>query len=93
MKKVMVIGGAGYVGSHTIKMLGERGCETLVYDNLSKGRRNSVLCGRFVEGDVADATTLYLLRSRRRKESSIKSLSLGTIIRHTMEYVSRIISM
>lgn len=53
---VLVTGGAGYIGSHTVYALLDRGDSVVVLDNLSTGRRNQVGEGAvFVEGDVADA--------------------------------------
>lgn len=52
--RVFVTGGAGYIGSHTVKVLGERGYEILTFDNLSSGSRDSVLYGRLVVADLAD---------------------------------------
>ncbi len=52
--RVFVSGGAGYIGSHVVKALGERGYSVLVYDNLSKGYRDAVLHGTLVVGDLAD---------------------------------------
>ena len=53
--KILVTGGAGYIGSHVVKMLGEEGHEILVYDNLSTGHEWAILYGRLAEGDLADA--------------------------------------
>ena len=53
--RILVTGGAGYIGSHTVLALGEAGYEVLTYDNLSTGNRWAVLSGEFVEGDLADA--------------------------------------
>lgn len=58
MKKIFVTGGAGYIGSHVVKALGERGFEVLTYDNLSTGHAEAILCGRLVEGDLADRALL-----------------------------------
>ncbi len=52
--RVFVTGGAGYIGSHVVKALGEAGCEVLTYDNLSTGNRWAVLSGNLVVGDLAD---------------------------------------
>lgn len=56
--RVLVTGGAGYIGSHVVKLLGERGEEVLVYDNLSTGHRWAVLYGELVEADLEDEKTL-----------------------------------
>jgi len=56
--KVFVTGGAGYIGSHVIKALGEKGYEILVYDNLSTGHEWAVLHGRLVKGDLSDRKLL-----------------------------------
>jgi len=56
--KVLVTGGAGYIGSFIVKVLGERGDDVLVYDNLSTGHRWAVLYGKLVEGDLNDSKTL-----------------------------------
>jgi UDP-glucose 4-epimerase len=51
---VLVTGGAGYIGSHTVRQLGEAGARVVTLDNLSKGFREAVLFGDFIEGDTAD---------------------------------------
>ena len=56
--RILVTGGAGYIGSHTVLALGEAGYEVLAYDNLSTGHRWAVLHGDFVEGDLADKDLL-----------------------------------
>jgi UDP-glucose 4-epimerase len=54
MKKILVTGGAGYIGSHVVKTLGEQGYEVLVFDNLSTGNDWAVLHGGLVVGELAD---------------------------------------
>jgi UDP-glucose 4-epimerase len=56
--KILVTGGAGYIGSHVVKALGEKGYEVLVVDNLSKGHREAVLYGKLVVADLEDKETL-----------------------------------
>lgn len=59
MSKVLVTGGAGYIGSHTTLALVEAGYEVVVYDNLSTGRADAVLPpARLVVGDLADTARL-----------------------------------
>ena len=54
MSKVLVTGGAGYIGSHACKALAAAGYEPVVYDNLSRGHRWAVQWGPFEQGDIAD---------------------------------------
>ena len=56
--KVLVTGGAGYIGSHVVKALGDEGHEVLTYDNLSTGNKWAVLHGEIIEADLADKETL-----------------------------------
>ncbi len=53
-KKILVTGGAGYIGSHVLKALKKEGFSPVVIDNLSSGHREAVLWGRLVEGDLRD---------------------------------------
>jgi UDP-glucose 4-epimerase len=56
MKKVLVTGGAGYIGSVTSRLLFEAGYEVVVFDNLSEGHRSAVLHPvRLLIGDLGDA--------------------------------------
>lgn len=56
--KVLVTGGAGYIGSHVVKQLGEAGHDIIVYDNLSTGYPWAVTCGELIVGDLADVEKL-----------------------------------
>lgn len=56
--RIFVTGGAGYIGSHVVKRLGDAGHEVTVLDNLSTGRREAVLCGELVVGDLGDSALL-----------------------------------
>ncbi|MFB2624060.1 UDP-glucose 4-epimerase GalE [Methanothermobacter marburgensis] len=61
---ILIVGGAGYIGSHVNKFLSERGYETLILDNLTKGHRESVKWGRFIEGDLGDRRLLGRILTR-----------------------------
>ncbi len=56
--KIFITGGAGYIGSHIVKLLGEKGHDILVYDNLSTGHDWAVLYGKLVQGDLADSANI-----------------------------------
>lgn len=59
--KVLVAGGAGYIGSHMVLMLAEQGSSVVVLDDLSSGRADAVLGGRLVHGSLADTALLERL--------------------------------
>lgn len=52
MASIIVLGGAGYIGSHAAKVLSRTGHAVTVFDNLSTGHRDAARFGRFVEGDL-----------------------------------------
>ena len=56
--RVLVVGGAGYIGSHMVKSLLQRDCQVTVLDNLSAGYRDAVKGGRFVLGDLGELDVL-----------------------------------
>jgi UDP-glucose-4-epimerase GalE len=55
MKNILVVGGAGYIGSHTCKVLRARGYNCVVFDNLSLGHERFVKWGELIEGDIRDS--------------------------------------
>jgi len=58
---VLVTGGAGYIGSHVVRQLGEAGHHVVVLDNLGKGFAEAVLHGELVVGDTGDAALVSRL--------------------------------
>ena len=69
--KILVTGGAGYIGSHTVKKLGRKGHEILTIDNLSTGHREAVLFGGFQKGDLRDPVFLKRVFSAFRPQALI----------------------
>ncbi len=70
--KILVTGGAGYIGSHTVLALMEAGYEVVVYDNLSSGHQEAVLPpARLVQGDLDDSEKLTTLLAREQFSSII----------------------
>ncbi len=59
MAKVLVVGGAGYIGSHVVKELLENGFETVVYDNMSTGQEVNLFAeAGFIRADILDTAAL-----------------------------------
>ena len=58
LMKILVTGGAGYIGSHVVKQLGEKGYDVLTIDNLSTGHKEAVLYGKLEVLDLSDKEKL-----------------------------------
>src|SRR5688500_8048428 len=69
--RVLVTGGAGYIGSHTAKALALAGDEPVVLDDLRTGFRENVRWGPMVEGDVADAALVRRVLREHRIEAVV----------------------
>jgi len=69
--KILVTGGAGYIGSHIVKALGGKGHDVVVYDNLSFGHEWALLYGRLVKGDLADRELLVSVFEREKFDAVI----------------------
>jgi UDP-glucose 4-epimerase len=67
---ILVTGGAGYIGSHVVRQLGEAGEQVVVLDNLTKGFRQAVTAGELIVGDVGD----YPLVSRLLAEHCVDTV-------------------
>lgn len=68
---ILVTGGAGYIGSHTVAALLERGEEVVVLDNLQTGHRKALLGGKLYEGDLRDKELLAKLFSENNIDAVI----------------------
>jgi UDP-arabinose 4-epimerase len=71
MKKILVTGGAGYIGSHTCKALKASGYEPVVFDNLVYGHREAVRWGELVVGDLKDPEAIAAVIAEHRPEAVI----------------------
>lgn len=88
-KKILVTGGAGYIGSHVILALAEAGFDVLTYDNLSTGNRNAVLHGELVVGDLADQGLLRATLERFRPAAVMHfaaSIEVGESMHDPLKY-------
>jgi UDP-glucose 4-epimerase len=90
-KKILVTGGAGYIGSHTIKQLGEANYDLVVYDNLSTGNTDAITYGELVIGDLADRQRLAELFSEHNFDAVLHfaaSISVPDSVVKPLEYYS-----
>ena len=69
MKNILVTGGAGYIGSHTVRLLAARGYNPVVLDNLSKGHREAVAGYPFEQADVQDKARVSEMMRRYHVEA------------------------
>lgn len=69
--KVLVMGGAGYIGSHVVSALGTRGYEVVTVDNLSTGFREAVRHGTFYQADLQDKDALREIVAREQPEAVV----------------------
>ena len=77
--KILVTGGAGYIGSQCCKALAAAGLQPVVYDNLSTGRQDFVKWGPLVEGDVRDPSALALALTNHRPEIVMHFAALSLV--------------
>jgi len=82
---VMVVGGAGYIGSVTVERLAQKGHKVVVYDNLSRGHREAVEEHvAFVQGDIADADLLEKTM-REHKVSAVMHFCAHSQVAESMQ--------
>jgi UDP-glucose-4-epimerase GalE len=89
MERVLVVGGAGYVGSHSAKALFSAGYDPVVLDNLTAGHRWAVQWGDFVEGDFGDHDLLCATLRRYRISTVLHFAAhayVGESMRHPDKY-------
>jgi UDP-glucose 4-epimerase len=66
---ILVTGGAGYIGSHVVRQLGEAGAKVVILDNLGRGFRQAVTAGELVVGDVGDQALVARLLADHRVDT------------------------
>ncbi len=87
--KIFITGGAGYIGSHMVAALGEKGYEILVYDNLSTGYRDSLLHGKLVVGDLGDKALLGKTLREFKPDAVMHfaaSIQVGESVKEPLKY-------
>ena len=87
--KLLIIGGAGYIGSHMVKLLLDSGHDVVTLDNLSTGYRDAVLGGEFVLGDLGDRALLDNLFSSHHFDGVMHFaafIQVGESVQHPDKY-------
>jgi UDP-glucose 4-epimerase len=87
--KVLVVGGAGYIGSHMALMLGQQGAQVIVLDDLSSGHADAVLSGRLVQGNIEDSGLLDRLFTDENFDAVMHFASfiqVGESVQHPAKY-------
>lgn len=79
MVKILVTGGAGYIGSHACKALAKAGYEPVTFDNLSTGWRDAVQFGPFEQGDLRDADRIGEVVQKHRPKAVMHFASLAEV--------------
>ena len=73
--RILVTGGAGYIGSHAVKLFLSRGHDVWVYDNLAMGHRAAVPADRLIVGDLAEEARLDQALVAHRVEAVVFCLA------------------
>ncbi len=68
---ILVTGGAGYIGSHTVRQLRNEGRDVVVLDSLERGNRDALLGAPFVQGDISDSALVAEVCRQHGVESVI----------------------
>lgn len=84
LPSILVTGGAGYIGSHVVKLLGERGEKVVVLDNLSTGNEEAVLFGTLIKGDTGDRDLVSQIL-REHNVDTVMHFAAHTIVPESVE--------
>lgn len=90
MKKVLLTGGCGYVGSHVLHLLLERGYECTILDNLSTGHTQALSGGELIVGDVGDQAFLNTLFSSTKFDAILHFagfIEAGESVENPQKYI------
>ncbi|MCX5807684.1 MAG: UDP-glucose 4-epimerase GalE [Proteobacteria bacterium] len=87
--KILVTGGAGYIGSHVVKALGQAGHDIVVFDNLSTGHEWAILYGRLVKDDLDNRLAIDGVLNSFRPDAVIHfaaSIQVEESVREPLKY-------
>ena len=78
-RSILVTGGAGYIGSHVVRQLGEAAEKVIVLDDLSRGFRQAVTAGDLIVGDVGDSVLVSRLLVQHRVDT-VMHFAASTVV-------------
>ncbi len=87
--KILITGGAGYIGSHTVELFGKLGHDIMVIDNLSKGHKEAVLYGKLVVADTGNKEKMKELLSSFKPDAVIHfaaSIEVGESVKDPAKF-------
>ena len=88
-KNILITGGAGYIGSHTSKLLAEAGYTPIVFDNLSRGSLELIKWGEFERGDLLDSSRILEVMKKHKPLATIHFAAyayVGESVEFPLEY-------
>lgn len=88
-KNILVTGGAGFIGSHVVRLLASKEYFPITVDNLSRGSNKSVLDGEVIQGDISDIKLLEKIFSTHKIDGVIHlaaSLDVGESVKNPAKY-------
>jgi UDP-glucose-4-epimerase GalE len=89
LSSILIVGGAGFIGSHTAKLVAAAGHKPVVFDNLSSGHRWALRWGVFEEGDLADRDAIDRVLARHHVDAVIDfaaHIEVGESVRNPRKY-------
>ncbi len=95
--RILITGGAGYIGSHTNRMLNERGFETVIIDDLSDGHKEAVTGGKLITGNFGDKALLDDIMSAYKFDAVVHFAAFASVpdsvIRPSRYYTNNVANM
>jgi UDP-glucose-4-epimerase GalE len=95
-QKIIVAGGAGYIGAHVCKMIAEQGGHPVVFDNFSAGHKHAVKWGPYVEVDLRDRAATFEAFKRHKDAQTVihlaSSIEVGIGEKHPAEFYENNVS-
>jgi UDP-arabinose 4-epimerase len=90
MSSILIVGGAGFIGSHTAKVASEAGLQPVVFDNLSSGHEWALRWGKFERGDLADQASIVAAIRRHDVKAVMQFagfIEVGESVRNPSKYL------